>query len=87
MLIPSPEAAYDVCKEFMPACNKPIGSVSEAAGSSTSNAKRQLPLSVTSSGGDNLVYAQAPNGSFIVSTVVYSYGNHLTNGTIAIEGK
>ena len=68
MLVPSPEAAYDVCKEFMPACNKPIGSITETTLSASTNAKRQLPLSVTSSGGDNLVYAQAPNGSFIVSS-------------------
>ena len=65
MLVPSPESAYEVCKEFMPDCSKPIGQLMEASASS-SNTKRQLPLSVTASA-DTLVYAQAPNGSYVVS--------------------
>ena len=67
MIVPTPEAAYDVCKEFMPECSKPIGEIVQGG---SSNIKRQLQLlSVTSSGNtDNLVYAQAPNGSYIVRT-------------------
>lgn len=76
MLIPSPESAYEVCKEFMPECSKPLSSPSGAA-SSTSAIKRQLPLSVTGprgasndfNGSSNLVYAQAPPGSYIVRLV------------------
>ena len=66
ILVPTPESAYEVCKEFMPDCSKPIGQA-VLNGASSSNTKRQLPLSVTASGGaDTLVYAQAPNGSFVV---------------------
>lgn len=70
MLIPSPESAYDVCKDFMPECSRPLDDLDAA--SSSSAIKRQLPLSVTGPGGsstDNLVYAQAPNGSFVVNKI------------------
>lgn len=70
ILVPSPESAYEVCKQFMPDCSKPVGKVGDSGrnGASSSNTKRQLPLSVTASAGaETLVYAQAPNGSFVVS--------------------
>lgn len=77
MLVPSPESAYEVCKQFMPECSKPL-SESVGLGSASSAIKRQLPLSVTGQRGgasstsnatddsNSLVYAQAPPGSFVV---------------------
>jgi len=74
MIVPTPESAYDVCKEFMPECSKPIGEVVQIGSSAI---KRQLPLSVTSSGNnDYLVDAQAPNGSYIVKK------SHLVNSIL-----
>ena len=74
MLVPTPESAYDVCKEFMPDCSQPLGYFQEASAAPTAAPvqpakKRQLPLTVTSS--DTLAYSQAPNGSYVVSKLVY----------------
>lgn len=50
MLIPNPEAAYRICQDFMPECERavPVSDVSFGE-SSSSFKKRQSPLSVTSS--------------------------------------
>lgn len=74
MLVPTPEAAYEVCKDYMPDCSKPIGYLQQASvaakPASASAKKRQSPLSVT--GSETVVHASISNGSTAVCFVFTS---------------